>query len=310
MMREKFKKMNWELDNNRRFQMVVFLSIMAILVISYMIIRKGIYRNFETLDDFSWTYQIDEIKEESGELLVSGFAFRLEEDSTANSCEIILREIKTGKRHFPKMNFCRREDVNDYFFCEYDYTKSGFVASFSLESLDLDNEVYEILLRPMSKGKAFSTGVYYAAGKMMFTNPEEFVPLETVGTDLEKITTMGVLRVYRPDFGMYVYQYGGELYWIAEPYYGFVDGNTFVEFQMNTTQIANLPEDRLVRNYLWSDLGFHFHSMELTSLNTGKYRVAKCVIPTDYSITKTWTGNYIDEWIWIQYFRPWYDFAK
>ena len=90
----------------------------------------------------------------------------------------------------------------------------------------------------------------------------------------------------------------------------FVDGDSIVEFQMDTTQIEKLPEERLKNNWFWSNIGFWFKTKELTDWDTGKYRVTKCALPTDYSITRIWTGNYIDGWIWIQYFRPFYDFAE
>ncbi len=270
-----------------------------------------IYRNpIIVKDDFSWVYQVDSITETDGKLLLSGWAFQLNQDSSAENCELILYNAETGKAYFPKMEFSQREDVNNYFLCEYDYTDSGFTASISAKKLDLEDSSYEILLRPTGERNAYQTGIYYADGKMMFVNPSEFVPLETAGTDLDKITSEGILRVYRPDFGMYVYQFDGELYWIAEPYYGFIDGDSYVHFEMDTTQIDKLPEERLQNNWFWSNIGFRFKANELTEWNTGKYRVAKRSLPTEYSITRIWTGNYIDGWIWIQYFRPFYDFAE
>ena len=144
----------------------------------------------------------------------------------------------------------------------------------------------------------------------MYTNPKEYVPLEVAGTDLEEIVENGVLRVYRPDYGMYVYQYEGELYWIAEPEYGFVEGDTVVECQLDTTQIARLPQHRLENQWYWDNIGFQFRSNECIALNTGKYRVTKKALPKEYSITKIWTGNYINNWIWLSYFRPYYKFDK
>lgn len=36
------------------------------------------------------------------------------------------------------MEYVIREDVNSYFLCEYDYTKSGFVASLNERLLDFE----------------------------------------------------------------------------------------------------------------------------------------------------------------------------
>ena len=275
----------------------------------YLFTMRQLYERFEIIeDDFSWVYQIDSIEEIDGKLQINGWAFALNEDAKKENCEIILYDTETGKGVYPKMSYESREDVNEYFLCEYDYTESGFVASISTTKLQLENNVYEILLRVEGKRSVFSANVYYSNGKITYVHPNEFIPLEVAGTDLKKVVEQGVLRVYRPDFGMYVYQYEGELYWIAEPEYGFVDGDTYVQFQMDTTQIANLPEERLANNWFWSNLGFMFRSKELQDWNMGKYRVAKYALPTEYSLTHIWTGNYINEWIWQSDFRPWYEF--
>ena len=279
---------------------------MTVLICSYLSLMKQVVMD----DDFSWVYQIDSIEKKDDTLQIKGWAFALNQNAKQENFEIILYDTKTGKDIHSKMVYESREDVNEYFLCEYDYTESGFMANISTKRLQLENTVYEILLRPKGQQKAFSTNVYYSDGEMLYVHPDKFIPLEVAGTDLEEVVEQGVLRVYRPDYGMYVYQYKGELYWIAEPDYGFVDGDTIVQYQINTTQIEKLPEKRLSKNWLWDNLEFRFHVHELLEWNTGKYRVAKYALPTDYSLTQIWTGNHINKWIWRTDFRPWYDFSE
>ena len=300
-----FKKINEHVG----YRILIFVVLMAILFPSYFSIKLRLERRFVPIeDDFTWVYQIDEVKEHEETLMLSGWAFPLNKDSQSGNCEVILNDIETGENVFLSMDFIPREDVNNYFLCEYDYTNSGYVATVNIRKLDLENATYEILLRPFNAKEAYRTGIYYVGSEMVYTNPQEFVGLETQGTDLEIVTSEGILRVYRPDVGMYVYQYEGELYWIAEEWYGFVNEDSNVEFQMTTTQVNNLPEERLQNNWDWSNLWFSFKSKEVQGWNTGKYRVAKYALPKEYSITKIWTGNYIDNWIWVQYFRPFYVF--
>lgn len=263
-------------------------------------------------DDFSWVYQIDAVETEGKKLLLRGFAFQLNQDAAGKNFEIVLQDTATGKNIFSKMKYTEREDVNRYFLCEYDYLRSGFEAAFKTGKLDLESRNYEVLLRPTGERKrTYRTGIYLAKGQLVYTNPESFGPLDVTGTDLEKVINEGVLRVYRPDYGMYVYQYEGELYWIAEPGYAFnEDGNTYMEYQLDTTQVEKLPEECLNNQWYWDNIRFWFRSKELSGYDTGKYRVAKNGIPTEYSITKIWTGNYKDGWIWLQYFRPYYQFEK
>lgn len=258
-------------------------------------------------DDFSWVYQVDAANTEGKSLVISGFAFKLDEDATEGAFEIVLEDIETGARVFPKMEYTKREDVNAYFLCEYDYAPSGFLATVREEKLALDEKNYEVLLRVAGEHTAYQTGIYLSKGELVYANPTEFVPLEVAGTALEEVVENGVLRVYRPDYGMYVYQYDGELYWIAEPGYGFVDEDTYVQYQLYTTQVANLPEIRLKNEWYWDNIGFQFTTNELKGQNFGIYRVTKKSLPEEYAITRICTGNYIDEWIWRKDFRPWYE---
>lgn len=259
-------------------------------------------------DDFSWVYQVDSVEIKDGKLLLKGFAFQLGVNAVENNYEIVLRELETGKRYFLKMSYLERKDVNDYFLCEYDYLQSGFVAEIKEKRLDLDEKNYEVLLRVAGEQTAYQTDTYLSEGKLMYANPTEFVPLEVAGTDLDEVVGNGVVRVYRPDCGMYVYQYDGALYWIAEPGYGFVDGDTTIQCQLSTTQAKKIPHHRIENKLNWDNIGFLFSANELTELDTGKYRVTKKRLPSEYSIVKIWTGNYMDEWIWLHYFRPYYQF--
>jgi len=295
------------LKKNKKLQVLFFCVSMGVLILVYTTIIKHVKQRLEIIeDDFSWVFQVDDITKDEKNLYINGWAFELERDANF-SFEIALCDTETGKGYFPKTKYEAREDVNDYFLCDFDYSKSGFKATIPLAELDLDNKVYEVLIRPQSI-VAISTGIYYSNGEIFYVHPEQFVPLETEGTDLEEITKNGVLRVYEPEIGMYVYQYDGELYWIAEEYYGFVNNKTYIQVHLYTTQNEKLPEERVKSNHLWFLNGFHFRSNELQNQNTGKYRVTKCELPTEYSIREIRTGNYIDEWIWKRAFRPWYEF--
>lgn len=294
-------------------QLAVFLVLMAALFGGYYFVKTKLDRRFEINGDrFSWVYQVDEIREEEGQLVIEGWAFKLGQDAN-EEFEIIIADADTEEAFFPKMEYKTREDVNQYFLCEYDYSRSGFTATIPLKKLELEDGVYEFLLRPM-RGKEFSRSAmrmetYYAKHELLFANPKEFVAPEVAGTALSEVVENGVLRVYQPDFGTYVYQYDGELYWINKREFNFDEkGDWYVQFQMNTTQIEKLPKERLDNNWFWSNIGFVFIENEIEEIQTNLYRVTKCKVPTEYSITDVTTGNYIKGtgWIWQTFFYPRY----
>jgi len=112
--------------------------------------------------------------------------------------------------------------------------------------------------------------------------------------------------VSRPDVGMYVYQYGANLYWFADQNYDFDQtGQTFIQFQLWTTQPMYLPEERISQGCSWDNRSFFFEKYEVTGqYNTGNYRLAVRAIPDFYSITTVITGFYQDgDFVWQDSFR-------
>ena len=259
-------------------------------------------------DDYSWVYQVDTIVQEEKKVVIQGFAFELGVDATKDKYEIVLHDIKSEENYFMKMEYMNRVDVNSYFMCEYNYLLSGFKASIKSKKLDFEKNEYEVLLRVLGEKTAYRTGTYIVNGRVEYVNPLEYTPLDVEGTKLEKIVEEGYLRVYRPDYGMYVYQYDGELYWIAEDDYEFVDENAYVQYHLDTTQVDKLPQDRVENK--WDNRGFEFKTNEVAEWSSEDFRVARVTIPDSYSITKIWTGNHKGDWIWKQEFRPYYKFEE
>ena len=305
------KQDNETKKNNRRLckKLIISIVIIAIAIASDYFIQDYIYKiKFETVeDDYTHVFQIDSLEQKNEKLVLTGFVFELEKDSPEDDFEIILYDYNNDKEYYMDVRDTVREDVNEYFLCGYDYSKSGFVASLGLKRLDLESINYEVLIRPHGVKKAYKTGTYISKGELMYAKPEDFAAPDVEGTWLEDIVNNGVLRVYRPDEGMYVYQYEGSLYWIADDSCEFEeDGSTYVQYQLWTTQTDKLPQHRLDNEWYWDNIGFNFESNEMTDIDTGKYRVTRSALPTEYSVTKIVTGYYADGWKWKQYFRQWY----
>lgn len=307
----KNRKEKKSLYNSIKKQILFFCTTMIILSLFYCFCINRLNRRFEIVeDDFSWVLQIDNIEENNKKIEITGWAFLLGQDAKKGNYEIILYDLSKSKGYYPKMQYEERKDIRKYFECENDYGECGFFAQMPANSIDLEDNVFEILIRPQGSKYAFSTSTFYLNGEMYFTNPKNFVELDVVGTDLENVVKDGILRVYRPDVGMYVYQYDGELYWIAENFYDFEKDASFIQYQLDTTQTDRLPKERIKNLWFWDNNSFYFESKEMILHNLEKYRVAKCVLPTEYSITRIWTGCCTDQWIWRSDFRPLYDFSE
>ena len=135
----------------------------------------------------------------------------------------------------------------------------------------------------------------------------------TGGLKMPNLTTdfvkNGTLLVCRPDMHIWIFQYDGSLYWVADEGFHFEDdGLTYIQYHLWTTQLEKLPPGRLAQNYYWNNLSGYFEKYELSG-DFGKYRVMCCELPTEYSITSILTGYFKNgEWVWENCFRPVYDF--
>lgn len=302
------KKNKFALADNRYQQVMFFIISMGLLLILYFIGVQVLKQSYHVVkDDFSWVFQIDSIKEKDNELMLKGWAFEEGKNAQFGDFQIIVYDEENDINYYPKVENQKRQDVNEYFSCEFNYENVGFVATLDLESLQDTETVFQILMKDQKSRMAYVM-CYYYDGVLYRMHPENIPFLDTKGSDLEQVVNNGVLLMCRTDVGMYVYQYQGELYYIAENWHKFNE-TTDIELRMATTQFEKLPLERVNDEKMWwSNAAFRFSANRLMGKDTGKYLVAKRTLPTHYSVTRIRTGSFEKKWIWIEEFRPLYLF--
>ena len=210
---------------------------------------------------------------------------------------LLLQNTQTGKIKKIKVNSgINRPDVADYFGNEYQY--SGFT---------IDNNVdaeYEFLIS-YNALLTIPTGVYISPNGIHYVKETEFVK-PNINVDF---VDNGILRSYQPIYHCWVYQYDGALYWIVDHDFFFEDdGSTYIQYQLWTTQIDELPLNRLENGWDWDNIGDYFEENEIYG-DYGEYRVMRRELPKEYPIISIETGYYRDgNWLWRMYFRPYYEF--
>ncbi len=225
---------------------------------------------------------------------------------------VVLQSTQTGKRYPLKTESgLPRPDAAAYF--GRDSVKGGFRAEGN--GIEAGGE-YEIML-DFGLFRCLPTGVYLTVeagpertAAIHYVPTSQFCPLETENTDLDKIVSSGVLRVYDPADHVYVYFYEGSLYWIAEEGFAFQqDRPTHIELLLWTTETEKLSEKSRAAGRGWDTLAVYFEQNEVTG-NFGRYRLCAKELPADYPITSIRTGRYADGWIWQADFWPVFDFSK
>lgn len=273
----------------------------CILCVSAIVYSNSTHNSIVLENEFA--FQAESIQYDYNCLTISGYCFRYDVPVHESDYEIALK----GKSGIYRMNTTsntERPDVNKYFNCEVDYTFSGFVASISQESISATEE-YEIMVDWKNAGLK-SAGVYIKNNRLYYCNDVSSVNVELLKNDsLVNVVNHGILVADNLKYSCSIYQYDGYLYWFAGDKFIFEDNEkTYIQYQLWTTQIDNLPYDRIVKESYWDNIGFIFEEAELLNASD-YYRVAVRKIPDNYSIKAIVTGYYKNnKWIWQEYFRP------
>lgn len=315
------------------FSVVLIITLVVVFVIINELITDNRRASFKIRkDDDIFAFQVESVDEEEKDIVIRGWFFEtkklrnVERDSfKEGNIGIIVYNLDTEKETYidgsdkpfkgirTRTSSEIRVDIDSYFDCEYDYSKCGFSSRVDKSLVDLENGKYMIVLKEDEDDEIGLEVAYLINGRIEYTAPEEKVELNVAGTDLEKIVNEGTCLVSNPEYHIYVYQYGWNLYWIADKNYFFEeDGSTLIQYQMETTQFDKLPQYRIDNGWFSSNISDDFETNEITDkMNCGEYRVCVREIPQDYSITRISTGYYADgKWIWQRYFRPNYIFRN
>ena len=262
-------------------------------------------------------FQVEDSSREKDRLGLSGVCFWYH--SGPRDFTLTLRSTRTGT-HLPLQTSCRlpRPEVSSYF--GSDDPSTGFCASG--KGLHPDEE-YELVL-DFGFLRSVSTGVYVTldsaapssglrrqpGARVHCVSDNEFLPPIAGHTDLDRIVTDGVLKMYSPEAHIYVYALDESLFWIAEDGFLFEnDGTTRLELLLWTTQTDKLSPKALALGRDYDTLGVTFEKNELSG-DLGPYRVCAFPLPASYPVTSIKTGQYSKGWIWQETFWPEFDFVR
>ncbi len=323
-MKQKVLQVSWKIA------IVIGLIIFFALINDYIIANRKI--SFVMIpDSVRYAYQIEDLSTEGDELIIKGWFFELVNArnnekfiNEGNKFEVVLFDLNSEaefdydgnqipyKGISTKVAIYDRQDVNNYFECEYDYMHCGFTARVNLSDVNIEKVDYQIVFKLDEENKyGIASNAYIHEGRLQFCSPIDYYEVNTYGTDLDKIVDDGICVACSKEKQLAIYQYGWKLYYItAEDTFLEDDGSTFIEYQLDTTQYNKLPPQRINENSYWDNKGETFEKNEITNeINCGDYRVSVRDIPTEYAVTRILTGYYVNnEWVWEKNIRPIYNF--
>lgn len=287
------------------------IGIMLVIVVAFVLINEQVTENNKCsfvpkADSFYYAYQIEDVIISENDLILKGWFFELEEvrgkrkedDSVNKKMGVLLYDLSDkeavnngeGKKTTGislNVEYTDRYDVNEYFECDYDYSKSGFVARIDMGLLDLMNKEYQIVLKPESEGKdGILTSCYIYRGQLNRIPSADMLDLDFTGTDLEKELSGGYLLASNPEKHLVIYQKGYKMYWIIDKnMYPKEKGKVDLYYTIETTQSDKLPQRDKSNGRLYHYFSSYFDSYEITKeMDCGDYRVCTRDIPLEYSV--------------------------
>lgn len=315
-----------ELERNRRWKascfIICMIAILCIFIIGNVLIKKTVSQKYTLEEDNNFIEHIEKCEIKEDKIWVYGWCFYKNVDSINQEIQVFLKNIEDSEDVvWLDVTRIDREDIDTYYDCEFDYSKTGFEASAKLSKDYFDKAEYEIIIKlsyteifvqdigtsetvvRRDNVKTVSTQQYISKGELTtFKNKTESEPLRTESTELNEVFDKGICLLYREEADLYVYQYREKLYWIAGDHFFFEEDNsTLIQYQLDTTRTECLPAERISNGWLWDNLDFVFEENEIVTDETCPYRVAVKNIPSEYPVLRFWTGYYHSGQPWTEY---------
>lgn len=304
--------------NSIVIKIIICIVLTVGIIITYRHFDKKLdielFQRHTEYEDINIINDIEKMDTKDGLIELDGYAFKIGINSEDTLISVFLKEIEEDvdkpNTIWFNMEYTDKEYVNNKYKEEKDYLHSGFLASLEEDKLNKD-AIYEVMVRLRTEVKstdeegketvvktnnAVSSNFYLHQGKLLDYNPKVFKSpnLDVKSNLLKNVFIDGDLRFYDGDIGLYVYQYDGKLYWIADENFKWdEDETTYIIYHLRTNQVDKLPEERI--QYAFDNLDFYFETIEYKDEDTSPYRMAFKEIPVDYAITYVNTGHYDTE---------------
>jgi len=125
--------------------LLVIFILCILQILDYSLVHPVNIKDIAAEGQIEW--QIDMIKVDSHYIAITGWAFVPGQEPENLSIGVVLQNVSTKDTLELPNTIVVRDDINDHYVDEIDYSKSGFLSRVNRILLDLDKESYNIYLK-------------------------------------------------------------------------------------------------------------------------------------------------------------------
>jgi len=129
---------------------VIFFVFTVVQILDYSLIRPVTITNI--LEEGNAVWQIDMVRVDRNFTAITGWAFIPGQAPSDMAIKVVLQNTETKEAFELPTTLTDRDDINDQYSDDIDYSKSGFLSRVNNQFLDLEETSYNIYIKFISQG--------------------------------------------------------------------------------------------------------------------------------------------------------------
>jgi hypothetical protein len=129
----------------------IFLVFAVVQILDYSLVRPVSITNISEEDSLEW--QIDMVRVDRNFTAITGWAFIPGQTPSDMAIKVVLQNAETKESFELPTTLTVRDDINDQYADDIDYSKAGFLSRVNNQFLDLEGASYDIYIKFISRGQ-------------------------------------------------------------------------------------------------------------------------------------------------------------
>jgi len=131
----------------------IFVVLCLLQILDYSLVHPVTITNIDQEGLIEW--KIDMVRVDTQYIAITGWAFVPGQEPNNMAVNVVLQNTSTQEAIQLPTILVDREDINEHYAEEIDYSKSGFLSRVNKYFIELEKDSYEILLEFVTQGQVF-----------------------------------------------------------------------------------------------------------------------------------------------------------